>query len=63
MPIHMPFLMPGTLERISQEVELANMERGMTMVMDEDKSPYHFKVYLDGPEGSPYEGYQYLIDV
>ena len=46
--------MPRTLERISQEVELANMERGMTMVMDEDKSSYHFKVYLEGPEGTPY---------
>lgn len=35
----------------------------MFMVQDEDKSPYHYKVYLDGPENSPYYGYQFLIDV
>ncbi|KAM3128692.1 hypothetical protein pb186bvf_019184 [Paramecium bursaria] len=56
MPVHMPFLLPGTLDRIAQEVEMANNERGMFMVQDEDKSPYHYKVYLDGPEDSPYQG-------
>ncbi|KAM3128684.1 hypothetical protein pb186bvf_019176 [Paramecium bursaria] len=51
------------IERIALEVQFANTQEGMIMVQDEDKSPLHYQLFLNGPENTTYQGHQFQLDI
>ncbi|KAM3147241.1 hypothetical protein pb186bvf_000492 [Paramecium bursaria] len=51
------------MARIKKEVNQVNGIQGQLMVADEDKNPFHYQLFLEGPKGSLYENGKFLIDV
>ncbi|KAI5288854.1 hypothetical protein KEM54_004781 [Ascosphaera aggregata] len=55
----------GSSRRIAKELNeiIANPPAGCIVEVEDESNLHKWKVLMDGPEGSPYEGYSFTVDL
>ena len=53
------------MKRIKKELDYANSSKmkGVSAVLVDEENYFNFNLFIDGPEGSPYEGGVFTVNI